>query len=211
MASADVPRVKDRLLAAGLEIFAARGFAETDVRELTRRADANLAAVNYHFGSKERLYETVLERFVFPILDEQMVRLDRLAADPVVPGILAGTLLLALQPPWRGTAAGRLFQRLWGDPGAFPLSSALGARFQHGLTRFSQAFRRLAPSMTPSEFLWRFTFFVGAANHATANIARMSEMTRGICRNDDFDGATMHLTELARVLFPPESQLFIKC
>jgi AcrR family transcriptional regulator len=211
MVFAKVPSVKERLLVAGLEIFAERGFEATDVRELTHRAGANLAAVNYHFGSKERLYETVLECFVIPILDEQMVRLDSLPSSPAAPGVLAATFLLALQPPWRGTAAGRLFQRLLGDPGAFPVSAALGARFQYGLTRFSQAFRRLAPSMTPSEFLWRFTFFVGAVNHATANISRMSEMTRGICRNDDFDGATRHLTDLARVLFPTDSQLFINC
>ncbi|MGB7912784.1 MAG: CerR family C-terminal domain-containing protein [Desulfobaccales bacterium] len=42
-------------------VFTKRGFRNSTIREICRRARANLAAVNYHFGDKERLYATVLE------------------------------------------------------------------------------------------------------------------------------------------------------
>jgi AcrR family transcriptional regulator len=55
---------RERLLEAAASVFAERGFRGATLREIARRADANLAAANYHFGSKQRLYlEVARERF----------------------------------------------------------------------------------------------------------------------------------------------------
>jgi len=51
---------RQRLLEAAGEVFAEQGFRSTTVREICQRAKANIAAVNYHFGDKERLYAEVL-------------------------------------------------------------------------------------------------------------------------------------------------------
>lgn len=51
---------RERLLEAAGEVFAAQGFKDATVREICKRAAANLASVNYHFGGKERLYSEVL-------------------------------------------------------------------------------------------------------------------------------------------------------
>ena len=53
---------KERLLEAAGEEFAAKGFDGATIRSISRRAGANVAAINYHFGDKERLYEAVLIR-----------------------------------------------------------------------------------------------------------------------------------------------------
>ncbi|MGA9754367.1 MAG: TetR family transcriptional regulator, partial [Desulfobaccales bacterium] len=60
---AEIPasnETRQRLLEAAGEVFAKKGFRNTTIREICRRARANLAAVNYHFGDKERLYLAVL-------------------------------------------------------------------------------------------------------------------------------------------------------
>jgi AcrR family transcriptional regulator len=52
---------RERVLQAAGEVFAERGFKAATVREICRQADTGLAAVNYYFGSKEKLYLAVLE------------------------------------------------------------------------------------------------------------------------------------------------------
>src|SRR5687767_14199166 len=53
---------KDRILGAAEELFAQFGFSGTSLRQVTSRADVNIAAVNYHFGSKENLVNEVFRR-----------------------------------------------------------------------------------------------------------------------------------------------------
>lgn len=52
---------KERILRAAGEVFAENGFKNATVRDICKKADANIAAVNYHFGDKENLYISVLK------------------------------------------------------------------------------------------------------------------------------------------------------
>lgn len=53
---------KDRLTKTATRLFADKGFHETSVKEVCSEAEANIAAVNYHFGGKEQLYASVLRK-----------------------------------------------------------------------------------------------------------------------------------------------------
>jgi AcrR family transcriptional regulator len=59
MGDAPRPGTRERLLEAAGAVFAARGYRGATLREIARRAGTNLAAANYHFGSKQRLYREV--------------------------------------------------------------------------------------------------------------------------------------------------------
>src|ERR1700741_2365822 len=55
---------RSRLLQAGARLFAERGFARVTVRDICTKADANVAAVNYHFGGKDGLYQAVMRKAI---------------------------------------------------------------------------------------------------------------------------------------------------
>lgn len=70
------PDTKDRILAAAEALFMEQGYAATSLRAITAQANVNLAAVNYHFGSKEALIREVFDRRLGPL---NQARLDYLA------------------------------------------------------------------------------------------------------------------------------------
>ncbi|MGH9804053.1 MAG: CerR family C-terminal domain-containing protein [Candidatus Acidiferrales bacterium] len=61
-AISDLPEAAIRLLEAAEKLFAERGFADTSIRDLAEAAGVNVAAVNYYFGDKDRLYLEALRR-----------------------------------------------------------------------------------------------------------------------------------------------------
>ena len=72
---------KERILGAAEELFAQHGFAGTSLRQVTSRADVNIAAVNYHFGSKENLVNEVFRRRMDEMSERRLAQVhrDRLA------------------------------------------------------------------------------------------------------------------------------------
>jgi len=75
--SADIEvDTKQRLLDAAERLFAQAGFHATSLRAITGEAGANLAAVSYHFGSKEGLMEAVIDRRLTPLNAERIAALE---------------------------------------------------------------------------------------------------------------------------------------
>src|SRR5678809_546336 len=69
---------KTRILDAAERLFVEHGFEATSLRSLTSAAGVNLAAVNYHFGSKEELFQAVLTRRLDPMNQERIELLEKL-------------------------------------------------------------------------------------------------------------------------------------
>src|SRR6187431_254467 len=102
---------KTRILDAAEELFMDHGFEATSLRSLTASASVNLAAVNYHFGSKEELFQAVLTRRLDPI-----DRLERESAGKAIAceKILFAMLIPALRLARDEALGGKHFLRLVG-------------------------------------------------------------------------------------------------
>jgi AcrR family transcriptional regulator len=164
---------KQRILGAAEELFARHGFAGASLRRVTAAAKVNLAAVNYHFGSKENLIEEVFRRR----LDELNARrLERLAA---IAGKDATTLEQVLEA-FIGPALEQSLDRRGG--GAFVrvlarayaeqderLRAFLSQNYGHVLKQFAAEFGRLLPHLPKEELYWRLDIVAGALNYAMAD------------------------------------------
>ena len=92
---------KTRILNAAEKLFARDGFHHTSLRSMTEQAKVNLAAVNYHFGSKEALLQAVIERRLLPLnkLRNEKLSAELTAAEQANRRPKAGTLLRAFIEP----------------------------------------------------------------------------------------------------------------
>jgi AcrR family transcriptional regulator len=69
--------VQDRLLDAAEELFCEKGFEGTSVRDIAASAGCNVAAVNYYFGGKDKLYEEVWRRHLIPMRDARIAGIEK--------------------------------------------------------------------------------------------------------------------------------------
>src|SRR5689334_17719654 len=110
---------KQRILDVAEQQFADHGFAGTSLRRIIAAANVNLAAVHYHFHSKEALLEAVLMRRMVPLNEERAVLLDELERKASEDGVSLEEILAAfLGPPMRlilnPSGEGKLFGKLIG-------------------------------------------------------------------------------------------------
>lgn len=162
----------DRILHAATILFAERGFSETSLRTITSSAEVNLAAVNYHFGSKKELIQAVFNRFFVPFcreLDEQTVRLENeLAQGREVPlerilrSALHALLLATEEVGERPQRFMRLVSLGYSQPQEH-LRQFLVANFYKSYQRFIALIKQAMPQVDRTVFYWRIYFMLGAA------------------------------------------------
>jgi AcrR family transcriptional regulator len=103
---------RDRLLDAAERLFAEHGYQATTMRGLTAEADANIAAVNYHFGCKQSLLEAVVHRALAPVLEERRRRMEALPDAPSVEAVVEAIV----GPLFDCAESAPLLGRLFVDP-----------------------------------------------------------------------------------------------
>ena len=169
------PDTRTRLLDAAEHLFAENGIARTTLRQITASAGANLAAVNYHFGSKRVLLHEVFARRIQPVNEDRLARLDRVERDagdepPPVEDILRAFLTPAFLMKSSGTRHD--FLRLMGRAHTEPtgeLREVVFAQFGEVVLCFSHAIARALPKLPPSIIQWRLQFAIGAMAFTLAN------------------------------------------
>jgi AcrR family transcriptional regulator len=167
---------RDRILTAAEQLFMQHGFEATSMRMITAKAEVNLAAVNYHFGSKERLVEAVFERRLKVLNAERLRLLDALEeaaqGKPLLPAaIIEAFFGVALRMSQDKTHGGRTFIRLLGraytEPARF-IRDFLAAQYAEVLARFKKALVRSLPHMPTDELIWRMHFMFGTMSYTIA-------------------------------------------
>ena len=160
---------KDRILAAAETLFAQRGFDGASLRQLTAAAGVNLAAVNYHFGSKERLVEEVFRRRLDTLNQNRLTALARVAGreTTTLEDVLDAFIRPALE--MNQDDNGPLFMRVLARAFAEHddhLRQFLSDNYGHVVRQFTAEFAHLLPHLSKAELYWRIDLVTGALTHA---------------------------------------------
>jgi NodT family efflux transporter outer membrane factor (OMF) lipoprotein len=184
---------KTLILDAAEQAFADLGFDAASLRHIIAVAGVNLAAVHYHFGSKEALIRAVFDRRIGPLNTERLAMLDQIETDAgknppqldeIIRAMIEPALKLARDPKKGGPDVMRLFGRMIAEPGE-DLQRMLHDQFGGVTARFGVALAKACPDLPAAVLIWRFHFMIGAMGHVMADPTQMNVFTAGKCNPND--------------------------
>lgn len=144
--------------------FATEGFGGTTLRGIIKEAKVNVAAVAYHFGTKEELYAAVVERFAAPVVSTQLQELKLAMAAPgatiddVVRSFYGPPLRLIKSLGKKGETLSLFLGRSQTEPE--PVYSMVDKNFAACRDQYIEAFKKLNLCVSDSDGQWKFEFML---------------------------------------------------
>src|SRR5215831_6488157 len=186
-------RTRSAILAAAERLYADRGFGDVTLRDIVSAANVNLAAVNYHFGSKDEL---IAELFVTRSLALNRERLRNLRAAEekgggraeiadVLRALVGPTLRGCLGPENQRATAARFMIRVSIE--AVPPIRRIRNREIDHLRKFIAAMRRSLPGRDDVELYWGLHFALAMAQQTVRDSERLTKLSEGACDVDDVE------------------------
>lgn len=176
---------RTRILDVAEHLFMDGGYEGTSMRQITSEAGVNLAAANYHFGSKEALLQAVFKRRLEWLNKERLRVLDEMeaqaAGQPLKPSQIVdaffGTLLrMGSDPTQGGDTFLRLLGRTHTDPSGL-IKTLFAKEYSDVLERYKAALYRALPEVPKAEIVWRLHFMLGATSYAIAGTDALDLVT----------------------------------
>lgn len=198
------PATTERILDAAERLFANHGFEGTSIRDIVNDAKVNLAAIHYHFRSKEALLEAVLARRIAVVNEARLERLSEAEAgaaphSPSVEEILRAFIVPTVEFAQRnesGATFVQLMSRMFTEP-KFSLTNFLGRKFGQTISLFSDALVRALPELPREVVLWRAFFAIGAMHHLLCSPGKIDLLSKGLRKSTSDTDMTEYLVEFA--------------
>ncbi len=171
----------NKILDSAEALFAEKGFSETSLRSITKQADVNLAAVNYHFGSKKALIQAVFVRYLSPFYKMIGNSLDHYESKHPDDVLSVEEILGYFARGIAGVSGGdrrrlAIFMRLLGlayNQGQGHLRKFLQNEYKDVDARLKLLFTKATPELQPQERFWRFHFMLGSAAFTLSNMEHL--------------------------------------
>lgn len=182
---------KTLILETTEKLLAEHGFESVSLRDITTAADVNVAAVNYHFGSKEKLFEEIQCRYIEPVNAERLRCLAVLTENGRTPSVRE--LLEAFMRPFltvvkSSEMSEKLFFKLMGrcvidQQGDLP--AAMIPEMKKVAEAFTQAMVVAAPDLSVEQILWRLHYTFGVMAQTLLHGDLLMKLTDGACGEPD--------------------------
>jgi len=158
---------KEQIISVAERLFAERGFAGTTLRNVVSEAGVNLAAVHYHFGSKEDLFRAVVARFARPVVEQELRLLAELQAGSELPSVEAiltvvfkPSLEILSQDPDTRLVRAQFMGRCRTEPE--PIQSIANEEFAAATDACLDVLQRVLPEQSRSQLHWKFDLVIAA-------------------------------------------------
>lgn len=196
-------QTRSAILAAAERLYADRGFGDVTLRDIVAEANVNLAAVNYHFGSKDEL---IAELFVTRSIQTNRERLNELKAveekgggrasiEEILRALVGPTLRGCLGPDREGSTAARFMIRA-SIESVPPIRRIKNREIDH-LRKFAAAMRRALPGRDEAELYWGLHFALSMAHHTIREKERLAKLSEGKCDLNDVAGIVDRVVSVA--------------
>jgi AcrR family transcriptional regulator len=188
---------KQIILDTAERLIAEKGIDAVSLRSITSEASVNLAAIHYHFGSKEALVEKVFERRVTPLNTRRLQMLtaaeeragdDQLEVEEVLRALIAPAMRLYQQEGCEGRRFMQMCGRIYSEQAGY-VQRIFDNLFGEVVVRFVTAFRRALPEVPEADRAWRIHFCVGAMIHTMSDSEKLKRFSNGICDPSDTEVA----------------------
>ena len=196
-------QTRSAILPAAERLYADRGFSDVTLRDIVATAGVNLAAVNYHFGSKDEL---IAELFVTRSLATNRERLNELKAaeaagggrasvDAILRALVGPTLRGCLGPDRERSTAARFMIRASIE--SVPPIRRIKTREIDHLRKVAAAMRRALPDRDEVDLFWGLHFALAMAHHTIRDSERLTRLSDGRCDLDDVEGIIERVVSVA--------------
>jgi AcrR family transcriptional regulator len=196
-------RTRAAILDAAERLYAERGFSDVTLRDIVGAAGVNLAAVNYHFGSKDEL---IAELFVTRSIASNRERLNELKAaeaagggradiDAVLRALVGPTVRGCLGPESERSTAARFMIRA-SIESVPPIRRIKNREIDH-LRKFADAMRRSLPDCSEENLYWGLHFALAMAHQTIRDSERLTRLSEGICDLNDVEGVIQRIVAVS--------------
>jgi AcrR family transcriptional regulator len=189
---------KSRILDAAEKLFGINGFEATSLRDITAEAQVNLAAVNYHFQSKDSLIDAVIARRIEPVNRRRLQMLEGAGPDPTLEQILTAFLAPVLDQDLASVVP--LLGRMMSDPTQF-VERVFKKYLAPVSQRFQEALSKQLPGLSRAELLWKVHFTVGVMTHVMSLSQVLPTLTDGLCDISDHQALIERVVSFAAAGF----------
>jgi len=174
---------RSAILDVAERLFSENGVEGTSVRQIITAAGVNLGAINYHFGTKDRLALEVFARRLEPVNRARIARLDALEGAAGKKKLKLAQIIDAMIRPAVEAKEGtpncddfmRLISRCFQEPNA-EVKKFVEEQFAEVARRFDSAILKAVPGLPPGELFWRMSFAFGALHHGQERWLRFDQM-----------------------------------
>ena len=192
---------RQRIIGAAEKLFAMRGIEGVSIRDITKAAGVNLAAINYHFGTKSALAAEVFKHCIDPLNARRLELLDEVEKKagnkpPKLEAVLEAVIRPAVERGFDHEQENETFLRLTGrclsEPNA-EIEQLVRAHFDKLIRRFDAAVLRALPGLDPEELFWRINFMVGALHYSLLTWGKQKHLPVKMRKTVDAEGLIQRL------------------